>query len=89
MSTEQILTIEDDPAIRRGIVDALRFAGYRALLPEQRPQTKQEKIDQLAVRLSNATGRNLLAWFETFRFPLSAWVYDEVVGLPPWDTAPF
>jgi len=31
MSTEQILTIEDDPAIRRGIVDALRFAGYRAL----------------------------------------------------------
>jgi len=31
MSTEQILTIEDDPAIRRGIVDALRFAGYGAL----------------------------------------------------------
>lgn len=31
MSTEQILTIEDDPAIRRGIVDALQFAGYRAL----------------------------------------------------------
>ena len=31
MSTVQILTIEDDPAIRRGIVDALRFAGYGAL----------------------------------------------------------
>jgi DNA-binding response OmpR family regulator len=31
MSTQQILTIEDDPAIRRGIVDALRFAGYDAL----------------------------------------------------------
>jgi DNA-binding response OmpR family regulator len=27
----QILTVEDDAAIRRGIVDALRFAGYRAL----------------------------------------------------------
>ena len=26
-----ILTIEDDPAIRRGIVDALQFAGYRVL----------------------------------------------------------
>jgi len=26
-----ILTIEDDPAIRRGIVDALRFAGYGVL----------------------------------------------------------
>jgi DNA-binding response OmpR family regulator len=31
MSQQQILTIEDDPAIRRGIVDALRFAGYRPL----------------------------------------------------------
>jgi DNA-binding response OmpR family regulator len=27
----QILTVEDDAAIRRGIVDALRFAGYRVL----------------------------------------------------------
>ena len=31
MSRERILTIEDDPAIRRGIVDALRFAGYETL----------------------------------------------------------
>jgi DNA-binding response OmpR family regulator len=31
MSSQQILTIEDDPAIRRGIVDALRFAGYQTL----------------------------------------------------------
>lgn len=28
MQSQQILTIEDDSAIRRGIVDALRFAGY-------------------------------------------------------------
>lgn len=28
MSDQQILTIEDDAAIRRGIVDALRYAGY-------------------------------------------------------------
>ncbi len=28
MQREQILTVEDDAAIRRGIVDALRFAGY-------------------------------------------------------------
>ncbi len=27
----RILTIEDDPAIRRGIVDALRFTGYKPL----------------------------------------------------------
>jgi len=31
MSPERILTIEDDLAIRRGIVDALRFAGYQTL----------------------------------------------------------
>jgi two-component system alkaline phosphatase synthesis response regulator PhoP len=31
MSRDRILTIEDDPAIRRGIVDALRFAGYQTL----------------------------------------------------------
>jgi len=31
MSRQRILTIEDDPAIRRGIVDALRFAGYDVL----------------------------------------------------------
>jgi two-component system alkaline phosphatase synthesis response regulator PhoP len=31
MSTQRILTIEDDPAIRRGIIDALRFAGYQTL----------------------------------------------------------
>jgi DNA-binding response OmpR family regulator len=28
MSRKQILVIEDDPAIRRGVVDALAFAGY-------------------------------------------------------------
>ena len=31
MSRQHILTIEDDSAIRRGIVDALRFAGYDTL----------------------------------------------------------
>ena len=31
MTKPTILTIEDDPAIRRGIVDALEFSGYRAL----------------------------------------------------------
>ena len=31
LTSQCILTIEDDPAIRRGIVDALRYAGYRVL----------------------------------------------------------
>jgi DNA-binding response OmpR family regulator len=29
VNAQQILTVEDDAAIRRGIVDALRFAGYQ------------------------------------------------------------
>lgn len=31
MASRQILTVEDDPSIRRGIVDALEFAGYQVL----------------------------------------------------------
>jgi len=31
MGRQRVLTVEDDAAIRRGIVDALRFAGYDAL----------------------------------------------------------
>jgi DNA-binding response OmpR family regulator len=31
MPSTTILTVEDDAAIRRGIVDALTFAGYRVL----------------------------------------------------------
>jgi DNA-binding response OmpR family regulator len=31
MNARQILTVEDDAAIRRGIVDALTFAGYKVL----------------------------------------------------------
>ena len=31
MDTRRILVVEDDSAIRRGIVDALRFAGYEVL----------------------------------------------------------
>ena len=31
MTRQRILAVEDDPAIRRGIVDALRFAGYETL----------------------------------------------------------
>ena len=31
MPTKTILTVEDDPAIRRGIVDALKYIGYSVL----------------------------------------------------------
>jgi DNA-binding response OmpR family regulator len=47
VQNQQILTIEDDSAIRRGIVDALRFAGY---LPFEAPNG--------AVGMEMATGRS-------------------------------
>ena len=31
MSQRTILVVEDDAAIRRGLVDALKFGGYRVL----------------------------------------------------------
>ena len=31
METPVILVIEDDPAVRRGIVDVLEYAGYQTL----------------------------------------------------------
>jgi DNA-binding response OmpR family regulator len=31
MPARRVLVVEDDPAIRRGVVDALRFQGYQAL----------------------------------------------------------
>jgi DNA-binding response OmpR family regulator len=31
MSSRTVLTVEDDPAIRRGVVDALRFVGFNVL----------------------------------------------------------
>lgn len=37
----RVLSIEDDPAIRRGIVDALRFAGYQVLEAADGPQGRE------------------------------------------------
>jgi DNA-binding response OmpR family regulator len=62
-----ILTIEDDPAIRRGIVDALRYAGYR-VLEEGRGDTGmatavQSEFDLLLLDLvlPGASGLEVLA----------------------------
>lgn len=51
MSSLRILTIEDDPAIRRGIVDALSFSGY----------TPVEAADgKIGMRLATDGGYDLL-----------------------------
>ena len=75
---------------RRQLVGQVRKMAEdtRVAVRNERPDANK-KIDQLAVRLSNATGHNLVPWFQTFRFPLSLWVPGEVDHLPPWDTAPF
>ncbi|MDX1964249.1 MAG: response regulator transcription factor [Pirellulales bacterium] len=49
--THQILTVEDDAAIRRGIVDALRFAGY---------QPFEAATGDLGLRMATARGYDLL-----------------------------
>ncbi len=41
MAATRILTVEDDPAIRRGIVDSLQFAGYEVLEAADGPQGLQ------------------------------------------------
>jgi len=52
---QRVLTIEDDPAIRRGIVDALRFAGYEPLqagdLPEGLKLALHREYDLLLLDL--------------------------------------
>lgn len=46
MRKQQILTIEDDGAIRRGIVDALRFAGYEPFEAADGTSGRQQAVSQ-------------------------------------------
>jgi len=63
MSARCILTIEDDPAIRRGIVDALQIAGYRVLqaarADEGRATALRETYDLLLLDLVLPGGSGL------------------------------
>lgn len=55
MADLRILTIEDDPAIRRGVVDTLRFVGYQVLeagdAPQGRALARTSEIDLVLLDL--------------------------------------
>ncbi len=67
MSPRTILTIEDDPAIRRGIVDALAYAGYRVLQAGTVTHGRQQALNEtyslllLDIVLPDGNGLDLLA----------------------------
>lgn len=46
MAAQRILTVEDDPAIRRGIVDALRFAGYSVWQADSGTEGRRMALEQ-------------------------------------------
>ncbi len=60
------------------------FEEYAALKPADRPRTDDQKRDQWMVRLSNATGRNLTAFFRKWGVPVSQAAQDSVASLPTW-----
>jgi hypothetical protein len=60
------------------------FAEYRALPPGQRPASDDAKRDLWLVRMSQATGRNLGPFFETWGVPVSPAARASVKHLPPW-----
>jgi len=67
------------------------FAEYRALPPQQRPKTDDEKRDQWLVRFSRAAGRDLSAFFRAWGVPVSQRACESLRDLPSWlpEEAPF
>ena len=63
------------------------FKEYRALKPEEKPQSDEQKRDQWMVRMSRAVGRNLGPYFEKWNIPTSQAARDSIRDLPAW-TAP-
>jgi len=60
------------------------FAEYRALAPDDRPQSDDAKRDQWLVRLSRTVGRNLGPFFEAWRIPTSEAARQQIANLPAW-----
>jgi hypothetical protein len=60
------------------------FAEYRALKPEERPKTDDEKRDQWMIRFSRTIGRNLGPFFEYWGVPTSESARKSIENLPVW-----
>lgn len=60
------------------------FAAYQKLSRDQRPKNDDQKRDMWLVQISNATGRNLGPFFESWGVPTSKAARDSVTHLPAW-----
>lgn len=60
------------------------FAEYRALKPDERPKTDDEKRDQWLVRMSRTVGRNLSRFFEYWGVPTSESARKSIGQFPEW-----
>lgn len=60
------------------------FAEYRALPPDQQPADDQAKRDQWLIRMSNAVGRDLGPYFESWRVGVTPLARTKTAQLPAW-----
>jgi hypothetical protein len=60
------------------------FAEYRALKPDERPKTEEQKHDQWMIRMSKATGKNLGPFFQAWGIPTSEPARKSIEDLPTW-----
>ena len=81
MSNQKILTIEDDPAIRRGIVDALRFAGYVPIEADRGDRWDTGKVFSNRSTLVPYGGTRLEPGAE---YCWKVRVWDQDGGASPW-----
>ncbi len=60
------------------------FAEYNALPESDWPRSQQDRNDQWVLRLSNACGANLAAYYRAWNLPVSASVEGQLSGLLQW-----
>lgn len=60
------------------------FKGYHALAAKDRPRGDEQERDEWLVRMSNATGKNLVAAFDYWGIPVTRAARDRVAKLPAW-----
>jgi hypothetical protein len=60
------------------------FAEYRALKPNERPKSDDEKRDQFMIRFSRAVGKNLGPFFKNWSIPVSEDALRSIQDLPVW-----
>lgn len=60
------------------------FAAYAMTPGKELPTTDEGKRDQWLTRMSQATGRNLAPYFDSWGIPISEGARQEVDHLPPW-----